>query len=142
MFKYIKDSLIVSALVFLFMWVLGNLSFLQNLEMLNPFENVLNDFDMTDIVYSKLRDNQNPDTNIVIVNLGNLPRRGVAEVIQSLNQHSPKVIGIDAFFRFPSESDPEGDSLFAAALSQVKNLVMVSQGNLSQSTREKIDLNE
>lgn len=141
MLKYIKDSLIVSILVFVFMWVLGNLSFLQNLEMLNPFENVLNDFDMTDIVYSKLRDNQSqkPDTNIVIVNLGNLPRRGVADVIQILNEHDPKVIGIDAFFRFPSQNDPEGDTLFAEALSGVKNLVMVSQGNLSQSTRSKLD---
>ncbi len=138
MLRYFKDSVIISSLVFLFMWILGNVPILQNLEMLNPIENVLNDFDLTDVVFSQIRGPQPADTNIVLVNIGSLPRDGMAALVDRLNQYEPAVIGIDAFSRRPL--DPLADSLYAAALSQVKNLVMVSQGNYKESTRERMEL--
>ena len=137
MLKSIIDSLIITVLVFIFMWVVSNIPLIENLEMLNPIENVFNDFDMTDIVYSQLRGDVEADTNIVVVNIGNLPRQGMADLIASLNRNNPKVIGIDAFSRNPL--DPYGDSLYSAVLSQVENLVMVNQGNLSEATRVKLD---
>lgn len=137
MFKSIIDSFIITILVFSFMWILSQIPLADNLEMLNPIENVLDDFDMTDIVYSQLREQPTTDTNIVVVNIGNLPRVGMADLINNLNRAQPKVIAIDAFSRRPL--DPVGDSLYSAALSQVKNLVMVNQGNLSQKTRKKLE---
>ena len=101
MLKSIIDSLIITILVFVFMWVVSNIPLIENLEMLNPIENVFNDFDMTDIVYSQLRGDVEADTNIVVVNIGNLPRQGMADLIASLNRNKPKVIGIDAFSRNP-----------------------------------------
>lgn len=136
MFTTIKDSLIITSLVFIFMWVLSNIPIISNLEMLNPVENVLEDFDLTDVVFSQIREPQDPDTNIVLVNIGFWDRLGIAEMINRLNKHKPKVIGIDAFFRQPIDST--ADSLMATALAQAQNLVMVSKGSFKQLTSEAI----
>ncbi|QHT66826.1 CHASE2 domain-containing protein [Rhodocytophaga rosea] len=105
------------------MWLVSKIP-LQS-EILNPAKAAFADFELTDIVFSKLRsDKPNADTNIVIVNIGKLDRAGIAAQITTLNKFKPKIIGIDAAFRRPK--DPEGDSALAKAFSEVDNLVLVS----------------
>jgi CHASE2 domain-containing sensor protein len=94
-------------------------------EFLNPVESTFDDFELTDIVFSKLRpDAPNADTNVVLVNIGRLDRAGIAEEIKLINRFKPKVIGIDAAFRQPKS--PEGDSALAQAFAQADNLVLVT----------------
>jgi len=114
-----------------------------NLDLFNPLAMAFEDFEMSDIVYSipeidkknvntggqeikknTFRLKQEADTNIVLVNIQNLTRAELAQQIEILNKHQPKVIAIDAFFR--KEKGPAQDFPLAFAFSQVENLVLVS----------------
>lgn len=99
-------------------------------DFLNPIEQALSDFELTDIVFSQLRDQQPPDTSIVIVNIGEedeYSRARIAKQIFNLNRFGPKVIGIDAFFR--AKKDTVMDAFLQAALASTSNLVLVSKLN-------------
>ena len=92
---------------------------------LDPIARAISDFDVYDIVYSKLREEQKADTNIVLVNLGSLSRKEIAEQIKLINEYKPGVIGIDAIFE--EAKDSAGDSMLADVFSSTKNLVLVSK---------------
>ncbi|HAI75617.1 MAG TPA: CHASE2 domain-containing protein [Microscillaceae bacterium] len=125
MFKALFNwaNLWITVLVFIFMWLVSIVPL--NFDIINPIQQVFQDFDISDIYFSKIRQQQKGDDRIVLVNIGNLSRGEVAEVVNILNTANPKTIGIDAFFRKPK--DPKGDSALAGALANVKNLVMVSE---------------
>jgi len=136
MFKNIKkvtdrklwiDSILGTAFIFALI-IFGSRIF-SAFEVLNPIGEAISDMDITDIVFSKLR--KDPDAlkneEIVIVNIGNLNREGIAKQIETINEYHPKVIGIDAFFREPQ--DQYQDSVFTAALWQTDKLVLVTKLN-------------
>ncbi|TAF67018.1 MAG: CHASE2 domain-containing protein [Cytophagales bacterium] len=125
--NYLLHSFVITLLTFLVLLLFSLIPL--NLEILNPVQDVFSDFDMSDMVFSKLRDEQNADDRIVLVNFGDLSRAELGQMIGILNKHEPKVIGIDAFYRKLKTSSPEeisGDSLLAANLAQTKNLVLIS----------------
>lgn len=93
-------------------------------KLLDPIGHALKDFELTDLVFSQLRDAQNIDTNIVLVNIGHLSRSEIGKQIEALNKYQPKVIGIDAFFR--SKKEFSEDIQLIMAMSQVQNLVLVT----------------
>ncbi|GAB4338147.1 MAG: hypothetical protein OHK0038_16800 [Flammeovirgaceae bacterium] len=115
--------------VFGFMWVLGKIG--VSFEFLNVFEQVFEDFKLTDIYYSKIRDNtQEPfEDDIVLVNIGDakLGRRVTAQQINILSQYKPKVIGMDARFFYPKEDDPIGDFQLAQAFKNAGNVILGSE---------------
>jgi CHASE2 domain-containing sensor protein len=113
----------ITILIFLLAGILTLIPF--NCLFLDPVAKAIGDFDVYDIVYSKLREEQKADTNIVLVNLGNLSRKEIAEQFKLINQYKPRVIGIDAIFE--EAKDPAGDSILADAISSIKNLVLVSK---------------
>jgi hypothetical protein len=117
--------------IFCTLFVLGfmySLTFIPIPSFFEPIEDALEDFEMTDLVFSKLShvaheedDNISvgafsADTNIVIVNIGKLPREGVAAELAIIAEQKPKIIGIDAFFRKlkPTLNDVMQDSTLAA----------------------------
>lgn len=119
------DNFLVTALVFL---VLGAFYYiLPNFGFLDPLSTALSDFEITDLVFSKFRDDASitPDTNIVIVNISELPRNKIAEELDIISANKPAVIGIDAFFR--KEKTIEIDTQLVNALARAKNVVMVSK---------------
>lgn len=93
-------------------------------DLLNPVSAAFDDFELTDVVFSKLRPDPPADTNIVIVNIRDLNRAGVAEQINIINRYRPKVVAVDAAYRQPK--DAAGDSALAKAFAEVDNLVLVS----------------
>ena len=99
-------------------------SFVKLPEFLEPIEATFENLDISDIAFSKFRDLPG-DTNIVIVNMGLIPRQGIADQIKIINQYKPKVIGIDVFFR--NEKGFEEDTPLQDAFSEVENLVLVSK---------------
>lgn len=101
-----------------------------NSDVVNPISKAMNDFELTDIVFSQLRESRNVDTNIVMVNLGPgyRDRKDLARVINVLTHYDPMIIGIDAFFRKPSK-DSLADSALVQAFSKVRHLILVSQNN-------------
>ena len=123
------------------MWGFGAIGI--QFEFLNVFEQVIENFELTDLYYTKIRDAQEEpvEENVVLVNISDLPRRDIAKQIFILNQHNPKVIGIDAFFRRPS-ADTLGDQFLAATIQDANNFVMVTEmDNYDSATNTWGELN-
>jgi CHASE2 domain-containing sensor protein len=119
-----KHNFLCTLFIFAILGILSSIP-IQS-DVLNPVESTFDDFELTDIVFSKLRPDTlyKADTNIVLVNIGRLNRAGIAEQIKIINRYKPKVIGIDAAFRTPKSL--EGDTALAHAMASVENLVLVS----------------
>jgi CHASE2 domain-containing sensor protein len=96
-----------------------------NSDALNPIQKAFGDFQLSDIVFSQLRDSPPKDMRVILVNIGDLDRAGIAQEIEIINQYKPKVIAIDA--RFFKPKAPEVDSALAAAFAKVDNMVVGSK---------------
>ncbi len=130
-----RDNLFIMIFVLILGAVIANIPI--NLEILNPVEETFSDFDITDIYFSRIRaDNIEADERIVLINIGNLPREGIAEELRIINKYQPKVIGLDSFFRKLKKDNPAGDSLFLETLKEVDNLVMVTQVSYKEGSLE------
>jgi CHASE2 domain-containing sensor protein len=111
--------------IFVSMFLLQQLFLSLDLYNFKFIASVIADYNVTDIVFSrssKLRNEPELDTNIVIVNIGALDRADLAQQISILNKHNPKVIAIDAMFDKPTIH--EQDSLLEISFAQTPNLVL------------------
>lgn len=139
-----RDALLGTIFVFLFMGLL-QASNIQ-IEILNVFEQVFENFQLTDIYYSKFRDKDKEpfEKDIVIVNIGKLDRKGIAKQIARLSAEKPKVMGIDATFVGPRPKDPVGDFMLAQSLRSVgKSFViatMPSEWNKTTSVFDTLNM--
>jgi len=118
-----RINLYSTIFIFTFMGVVGLVG--VNLSFLDPIEESFQDFEMTDLIFSEFRKKKGLDTNIVLVNIGNLDRKGIAKMLNRVSAQEPAVIGIDAFFR-----EPKGmrqDLPLSMACKKAKNLVLVSR---------------
>lgn len=114
---------IATGFIFLFLYVLSLIP--AQFEVLDPIGKAIGDFELTDLVFSQLKGEKNPDTNIVLVNIKDLNRADIGKQIQLISQHNPAVIGIDAFFR--SKKEFSDDIQLIMALANAPNVVMVSE---------------
>ncbi|ANQ50766.1 CHASE2 domain-containing protein [Flammeovirga yaeyamensis] len=122
-----KEAFLGTVFIFIFLWLL-QASNLQ-VEVVNVFEQVFENFELTDVYYTEAEANEGFkfEPNVVLVNIGNLDRAGIAKQILRINQYKPKVIGIDATFVGPRPKNPAGDFMLAQALNQVgKSFVMAT----------------
>ncbi len=113
----------ITITVFVIIWLLTFIP--VNLGFFNPMKNALYDFDVNDIVFSKLNPEKSADTNIVIVNIGYLDRLQLAQLITKIKRYEPKVVGLDILFREPK--NPIGDSLLAEAIKADGNTVIINK---------------
>ncbi len=121
--RYWIDTFLGTAFIFMIILFAGKL--FRIFDVLDPIGDAVADIEITDLVFSELRSIPPADTNIVIVNIGNLPREGIADIVNIINEFNPKTVGIDAFFSNPKDSIT--DQKLMNALSQVENLVLVSK---------------
>lgn len=100
--------------IFAFMFLLQTVA--VNFDFLNIFEQTINNFKISDVYFSQIRDNESvkADTNIVIVNIGYLPRAALGAQMEIISRYKPKVIGLDALLEGARE--PEQDSTLEAFL--------------------------
>ncbi|ELR70112.1 hypothetical protein C900_03797 [Fulvivirga imtechensis AK7] len=112
--------------IFGMMWMFFNVSQFGIFDAFDPIGEALDDMEMTDVAFSQLRKDPVPDTNIVLVNFGEISRAKIAEQVAIINKYDPAVIGFDSFFDFLSP-DTLGDLALSNALAEVKNLVMVTK---------------
>ncbi len=126
---------VISVMMFL---VIGIFTFIPiNCLFLDPIKIAISDFDVYDIVFSKIREEQKADTNIVLVNLDNLSRSDIARQINIVNSFNPKVVALDAIFQV--EKEPDSDSKLAEAFSKCSNLVIASRLENYDETKETFD---
>lgn len=128
MFKkaVLLDSILGTTFIISLILLFHVLRFIGEFSFLDPIGDAIGDVEMTDIVFSDIRKSPSFDENVVLVNIGALSRREIAQELLIINQFDPAVIGIDSFF-WNLKEDSLGDILLNRALSNIKNLVMVSE---------------
>ncbi|HEX7902566.1 MAG TPA: CHASE2 domain-containing protein [Chitinophagaceae bacterium] len=129
-YLYERDTIFATIWVFLFIIVLGSIPI--NLGIINPIKLGLKDFDFNDLSYSKLgkadlgkEKNKKFDNRIVIINIGQADRAGLAMMIDKAGTMNPKVMALDVLFY--AEKDREQDSLLEEAFKRNKNLIAAHQ---------------
>ncbi|MBL7859390.1 MAG: CHASE2 domain-containing protein [Cyclobacteriaceae bacterium] len=138
--KFLIDCSIATLFVFAVLLGIREISQLNIFNAFDPLGQSLGDMELTDITFSRLRDDPQIDTNIVVVNIGNLPRAAIAQQIRIISHFKPKVIGIDSFFDCKDCPDGKVDSLccplaydtlsnliFGDAIREAGNVVMVTK---------------
>ncbi|MEQ9300834.1 MAG: CHASE2 domain-containing protein [Cyclobacteriaceae bacterium] len=132
--KFWLDTILGTLFILGLMGFLNNITQLKIFEMFDPIGEALSDVKLTDLVYSQIREPLPVQEDILLVNIGLLPRAGLGEVINIINKHDPKVIGVDTFFRV--DKDSLGDAMLEEAFSKVENLVLVNKLLYNPSTDE------
>lgn len=116
-----------AALVTLFVFLLiGLLALIRlNIQFLDSFSQGIKDYEITDIVYSRLRNSAiQMDDRIVIVNTWQPDRERLAKMLNRIVAAQPKAIGIDVLFS--ERKDPVTDSLLQAELKKSDHIVLAS----------------
>ncbi|MDH5608021.1 MAG: CHASE2 domain-containing protein [Cyclobacteriaceae bacterium] len=120
------DVILGTLFIFGLMGLFASVTAFRIFDVFDPIGEALGEMQMTDIVFSQLREDPPADERIVLVNMGDLPRRDIAVMLSIISQYNPAVIGIDSFFNFPKE-DTLGDMMLAEAMAGVENLVLVTK---------------
>jgi len=128
MFKkgIILDAIFGTAFIISLVLLFQIVRFFGEFSLLDPIGDAISDVEMTDLVFSEIRQNPSVDRNVILVNIGDLSRREIARELQIINSYNPAVIGIDSYF-WDLKEDSIGDMLLKRALSDINNLVLVSQ---------------
>ncbi len=111
----------------LIIFVLKFLPIIFYLDFLDPIQNTLEDFQISDLVFSRIIEEKNipVDSNVILINISRLQRDEIAHLLEIVIENDPKVIGLDAFFI--DRKEPSSDSLLSNVISRAKNLVLVSK---------------
>jgi len=135
--KFWLDCLIATLFVFAVLLGLREISQLNIFNAFDPLGQSLGDMEFTDITFSQLREDPPIDTNIVIINISELSRAELGQQINVISRYKPKVIGIDSFFdcpggitdsiNCPQAYDTLSNMIFADAIQNAKNVVMVTK---------------
>jgi len=137
MVKFWFKCVFVTAFVFIMLWVVNFITDLKLFTAFDPVSQALGQFELTNQVFSRLREDPKIDERVVLVNIGELSRREVAREIQIISKFKPKVIGIDSYFdcegglkdsiNCPQLLDTLGNLLLSDAIQQAGNVVLVSK---------------
>ena len=120
-----RDVFLSTVLTFIILFLIKIV--VVNVEYLNPIAKVFEDFQFTDIYYSEFKKNKTEiDTNLVIVNIGENDRLGIASQIEIIKSFKPRVIGLDVTFK-DRKGDAE-DSILKNALEG--NIPVISVCNI------------
>ncbi|MBN8578036.1 MAG: CHASE2 domain-containing protein [Cytophagales bacterium] len=135
--KVARQSVSITLFVFLMMWGVGEITDLKLFNAFDGMSQAFKEFELTDIVFSQLREDPLVEERIVLVNIGNLSRREVAQQINIIRQYNPRVIGIDSYFNCegnlrdsincPQLLDTLGNLMLAYEIEQAGNVVLVSK---------------
>lgn len=131
------EVVLCSTFVFSVLYGVANIFQLGILDVFDPIGQALGDTELTDITFSRLREDPEIDTNILIVNTGHLSSLEVAQQIENLSKYKPKVIAIDVFYNCPAgftdsincpiAYDTLRSPSFGATIAKAGNVVMVTK---------------
>ncbi len=113
------------ATLFIFLFLAFARIFLGIFDFLDPIGDALTGYEVTDQVFSNPQWREVPpvEDDIIVVNVGNLSRAGIAQQINIINSFGPKVIGLDLIFR-NLKADTLGDMMLANAIANSPNIVV------------------
>lgn len=115
-------SILVTIVLFLFIGLLDMIRF--NLHFLDPFNNGLKDYEVTDIVFSRLQDHTQVNfcEEVILVNTGQPDRQRLTQMLKKIDSYQPRAIGMDVLFE--KDQDPVIDSALQATMLSIPNLVL------------------
>jgi CHASE2 domain-containing sensor protein len=124
--KFWLDVILATLFIFGLMGLFASATAFKIFDVFDPIGEAFGDMEVTDVVFSQLRDDPVGDDRIVLVNMGTLGRAEIGMMLQIISQYNPAVIGIDSFFYYPKE-DTVGDMMLMEGLASVSNLVLASK---------------
>lgn len=128
-------GIIITALIFLFIWILNFLRL--NMHYLDPFNNGLNEYEITDIVYANLsRLPEYTEDQIVLVNSGQPDRVQLARLVNKLDSAGAAVIGLD--FLFEKMTSNPVDTFLRNSIEKA-NVVLACELQDTKETYETFD---
>ena len=117
-------SIIITVLIFLFIQLLDSLSL--NMHYLDPFNNGVKNYEITDIVYAYLSEQPKyQETEVIIVNSGQPDRAKLTKLVNRLAEAEAKVIGLDFFFQ--DLRDQKIDTLLQESIKRAGNVVLACE---------------
>jgi CHASE2 domain-containing sensor protein len=117
-------SIILTIVILFLIWFINLVRL--NLHYLDPFNNGIKDYEITDIVYAYLgQDLKYVEDRIVIINSGPPEREKIARLVAKLDSAGAKAIGLDFFFSDFTASAK--DTLLQKALKLNDNIVLACQ---------------
>lgn len=125
MLKFWFNCLMVTLFTFVFMLGLAKVLDMKVFSAFDPIGQAIGDMELSDIAFSQIRADPPPDSNVVMVNIGELDRGGMAEEVKNIIKYKPTVIGFDILF-----SDFRGDT--------ASNLNFASAIKLAEETGVKV----
>ena len=124
--KFWLDVILGTVFIFGLMGLFSSVTAFRIFDVFDPIGEAFSDMEVTDVVFSQLRDDPVAEDRVLLVNMGTVPRPDIGIMLQIISQYNPKVIGVDSFFYFPKE-DSLGDAILEEGLASVENLVMASK---------------
>lgn len=135
--KLWSQSLIITVFVFLTLWGANRATDLNIFKAFDVIGQALKDFELTDYAFSYLREDPVVDERIVLVNIGTLSRREIAQQIGIISSYKPRVIAFDGFFNCegglrdsvncPALLDTLGNLMLSAAIQEAGNVILGSK---------------
>ena len=132
--KFWFQSFIITVFVFFMLWGANQVTDLKIFMAFDTIGQALKDFELTDYAFSNLRPDPLVDERIVLVNIGTLPRRGIAEQIKIISQYKPRVIAFDGFFNCEGGLrdsvncvellDTMGNLMLSSAIQEAGNVIL------------------
>lgn len=131
-------SIVVTLMLFLFIGLLDMVRF--NLHFLDPFNNGLKDYEVTDIVFSRLRDKNHIEfcDEVVLVNTGHPDRKILAALLDTIDRYRPRAIGLDVLLE--GDKDPVTDSILEATMARIPNLVLATKLSTYHPEENRFDV--
>lgn len=124
--KFWLDVIFGTLFIFGLMGLFNSVTAFGIFDVFDPIGDAFGDMEMTDVVFSQLRDDPVADDRVVLVNMGIVSRGELGVMLKIISQYNPACIGIDSFFYFPKE-DTLGDMTLVEGLASVPNLVMAEK---------------
>ncbi len=149
--KFWLQSLSITLFVFFMLWGANNVTDLKLFQAFDSMGQALKDFELTDYAFSNLRPDISVDERIVLVNIGSLSRREVAQQILMISQYKPRVVAFDGFFdcegglrdsiNCPQLLDTLGNLMLSSAIQGTPNFVLATK-LLQTDSLAQFDSNE
>ncbi|WP_462252699.1 CHASE2 domain-containing protein [Ekhidna sp.] len=120
--KFTLDTVLCTIFIFGILGVFASLPLLKVFEAFDPIGEMFSDFELTDVVFSQMREEPIADEELVIVNIGELNREGIAHQIEIISKYNPKAIGLDVLLDEPQTW--ENDSMLTRVFRETPNLIV------------------
>ena len=149
--KFWIQSFSITVFVFFMLWGANKVTDLKLFKAFDSMGQALRDFELTDYAFSNLRPDISVDERIVLVNIGSLSRREVAQQILMISQYKPRVVAFDGFFdcegglrdsiNCPQLLDTLGNLMLSSAIQGTPNFVLATK-LLQTDSLAQFDSNE